>query len=153
MARGIPTGLHSVTPSLTVDGCAEAIEFYKKAFGAVEVSRAPDPSGKKIWHAQIRIGDSAVFLTDAFPEMGTAPTTASLWFYSDDVDAAYKRAVDAGAQVKTPLADMFWGDRMGTLVDRWGIRWSLAQRVRELSADEMQTAAEEAAREWLQKTK
>jgi uncharacterized glyoxalase superfamily protein PhnB len=153
MARGIPVGLHSVTPSLTLDGCAEAIEFYKKAFGAVEVSRAPDPSGKKIWHAQIRIGDSAVFLTDAFPEMGAAPTTTSLWFYSDDVDAAYKRAVDAGAQVKMPLADMFWGDRMGTLVDRWGNRWSLAQRVKELSADEMQGAAEEAAREWLQKTK
>jgi uncharacterized glyoxalase superfamily protein PhnB len=113
MARAIPEGLRSVTPSLTIDGCAEAIEFYKKAFGAVEVQRAPDPSGKKIWHAQIRIGDSAVFLNDAFPEMGSAPGTGSLWIYTDDVDAAFRRAVDAGAQVRMPLGDMFWGDRMG----------------------------------------
>jgi hypothetical protein len=78
MAKGIPEGLHSVTPAMTIDGCAEAIEFYKKAFGAVEIDRAPDPSGKKIWHAQIRIGNSAIFVNDVFPEMGSAPGSASL---------------------------------------------------------------------------
>jgi uncharacterized glyoxalase superfamily protein PhnB len=148
MAKGIPEGLRTVTPSLTVEGCADAIEFYKKAFGAIEVSRAPDPSGKKIWHAQIRIGDSAIFLTDTFPEMGAGPTTASLWVYSDNVDAAFKRAVDAGAEVKMALADMFWGDRMGSLVDRWGVRWSLAQRVKELTSEELRRAGEEAAKQW-----
>jgi uncharacterized glyoxalase superfamily protein PhnB len=150
MARAIPEGLHSVTPSLTIDGCAEAIEFYKKAFGAVEVQRAPDPSGKKIWHAQIRIGDSAVFLSDAFPEMGSTPGSGSLWIYTDNVDAAFQRAVDAGAQVRMPLADMFWGDRMGSLVDRWGNRWTLAQHAKDLSPEEMKRASEQAAAEWRQ---
>jgi len=150
MAKAIPEGLHSVTPSLTIDGAADAIEFYKKAFGAVEIDRAPDPSGKKIWHAQIRIGNSAVFVNDAFPDMGSTAGTASLWIYTDDVDAAFKRAVDAGAQVKMPLADMFWGDRMGSLVDRWGNRWTLAQRVRDMTPAEAKRASEEAAAQWRQ---
>ena len=150
MVKPIPEGLRTVTPALTVDGCAAAIEFYRKAFGAVEVSRAPDPSGKKIWHAHIRIGDSAIFLTDAFPEMGSMATTASLWLYSDNVEAAFKRAVDAGAEVKMPLQDMFWGDRWGALVDRWGIRWNLAQHVKDMSPEEMKRASEEAAAQWRQ---
>jgi uncharacterized glyoxalase superfamily protein PhnB len=148
MAKAIPEGLHSVTPSMTIEGCAEAIEFYKKAFGAVELSRAPDPSGTKIWHAEIRIGDSVVFVNDAFPEMGSAPNATSLWLYSENVDAAFRRAVDAGAQVKMPPADMFWGDRMAALSDRWGNRWTLAQRTRDLSGDEMKRASEQAAAEW-----
>jgi PhnB protein len=148
MAKAIPEGLHSVTPALTIDGCAEAIEFYKKALGAVEISRAPDPSGKKVWHAQLRIGDSAIFVNDAFPDMGPSPGPASLWLYSADVEGAFKRAVDAGAQVTMPLADMFWGDRMGIVVDRWGNRWNFAQRVRDLTPDDMQRASEEAAAEW-----
>jgi PhnB protein len=148
MARAIPEGLRTVTPAMTIDGCAEAIEFYKKAFDAVEESRAVDPSGKKVWHAQIRIGDSAIFVNDAFPEMGPVPGPISLWVYSEDVDAAFKRAVDAGAQVTMALADMFWGDRMGTLVDRWGHRWNLAQRVRDMTPGEMKRAGEAAAAEW-----
>ena len=136
MARAIPEGLRTVTPQLTIDGCAEAIEFYKNAFGAVEQSRAIDPSGKKVWHAQIRIGDSAIFVNDAFPEMGPVPGPVSLWIYTDNVDAAFKRAVDAGAQVKMPLADMFWGDRMGTLTDPYGHVWSLASHVEDVSAEE-----------------
>jgi uncharacterized glyoxalase superfamily protein PhnB len=80
--------------------------------------------------------------------MGPVPGPISLWVYSDDVDAAFKRAVDAGAQVKMPLADMFWGDRMGTLVDRWGHRWNLAQRVRDMTPEEMKRAGEAAAAEW-----
>jgi PhnB protein len=148
MAKSIPEGLHTVTPAMTIDGCADAIEFYKKALGAVEVDRAPDPSGKKIWHAQIRIGDSSIFVNDAFPEMGSVPSASSLWIYSDDVDAAFKRAVDAGAQVKMPLADMFWGDRMGSVVDRWGNRWTFAKHVKDLSPDEMKRATEEATASW-----
>jgi uncharacterized glyoxalase superfamily protein PhnB len=150
MVRAIPEGLRSVTPQLSMEGCAEAIEFYKKAFGAVEVQRAPDPSGKKVWHAQIRIGDSAIFVNDAFPEMGGGPVVGSLWIYTENVDTAFKRAVDAGAEVKMPLADMFWGDRMGTVVDRWGNRWNLSQRVREMSPEEMRRESEKAAAEWNQ---
>jgi PhnB protein len=145
MAKGIPEGLRSVTPALTIDGCAEAIEFYKKAFGAEEVSRAPDPSGKKVWHAELRFGDSAVFVNDAFPEMETAPAHGSLWLYSADADGAFKRAVDAGAHVTMPPADMFWGDRMSVVRDRWGNQWTFAQRVKELTPDEMHRASEEAA--------
>jgi uncharacterized glyoxalase superfamily protein PhnB len=148
MAKGIPEGLRSVTPAMTIDGCAEAIEFYKKAFGAVEIARAPDPSGAKIWHAEIRIGDSVVFMNDAFPDMGSAANVTSLWLYSDDVDAAFRRAVDAGAEVKMPLADMFWGDRMASLSDRWGNRWTVAQRMKDLSQGEMASASKEAAEQW-----
>ena len=150
MAKASPEGLHSVTPALCVDGAAEAIEFYKKAFGAVERDRAIDPSGKKIWHASILIGDSTVFLTDAFPEMGSVANTSSLWIYTDDVDAAFKRAVDAGAQVRMPVADMFWGDRMGALTDRWGNRWTLAQHIKDMTPEEMRAASEKAAAEWRQ---
>ncbi len=117
---------------------------------AIEIDRAPDPSGKKIWHAQIRIGNSAIFVNDAFPDMGSIPNTASLWIYTDNVDAAFKRAVDAGGQVKMALADMFWGDRLGSLVDRWGNRWTLAQRIRDLTPDDMRRAGEEAAAQWRQ---
>jgi PhnB protein len=143
--KPIPAGMHSLTPHIVVAGAAEAIEFYKKAFGAEEVSRAPDPSGKKVWHAELRFGDSAVFVNDAFPEMEASPAHASLWLYSADADAAFKRAVDAGAHVKMPPADMFWGDRMSVVRDRWGNQWTFAQRVKDLTPDEMGRASEEAA--------
>jgi len=150
MVKPIPEGLRAVTPMITIDGCAEAIDFYKKALGAVEKSRAPDPSGKKIWHAEIRIGDSSIFVVDAFPEMGSTPSPVSLWLYSADADAAFKRAVEAGAKVQMPMADMFWGDRMGTVTDRWGNRWTFAQRTKELTHDDMIKAGEAAAAEWRQ---
>jgi PhnB protein len=150
--KPIPDGLHSVTPQLSIDGAAEAIEFYKKAFGAEELDRAPDPSGKKIWHASIRIGNSVVFVNDTFPEMGAGGANpSSLWIYSDGVDAAFKRAVDAGAEVKMPLSDMFWGDRMGSLLDRWGNRWTLAQRTKDLSPADLKRAAAAAAAEYAPK--
>jgi uncharacterized glyoxalase superfamily protein PhnB len=153
MTKPIPEGMHSVTAQLTVDGAAEAIEFYKKAFGAVELSRAPDPSGKKIWHASIRIGDSVIFINDAFPEMGGTAHPSSLWIYTGEVDAAYKRAADAGCEVRMPIADMFWGDRMASLADRWGNRWSLAMRIKDMTPDEMHQASEKAAQEWSQQSK
>ncbi|MGA7119655.1 MAG: VOC family protein [Polyangiaceae bacterium] len=138
--KAIPAGLHTVTAQLTVDGASEAIAFYKRAFGAEEIARAPDPSGKKIWHAEIRIGDSQLFINDAFPEMGGAANKTRLWLYSESVDALFKRAADAGATIKMPPADMFWGDRMGVLSDPWGNEWTLAQRVKDMTPDEMREA-------------
>ena len=138
--KAVPEGLHTVTAALAVDGASEAITFYKKAFGAEEVSRAPDPSGKKIWHAQIRIGDSQIFVNDVFPEMGGGPGSARLWLYVENVDALFKRATEAGAVVKMPLADMFWGDRIGCVVDTWGNEWNLAQHVKDMTPDEMKKA-------------
>jgi PhnB protein len=140
MAKAIPEGLSTITPSLSVEGAAEAIEFYKKAFGAEEKMRAPDPSGKKIWHAHLRIGNSSFFINDTMPDMGAGPTTASLWIYTDGVDAAFDRAVKAGGKVTMPVADMFWGDRMGQLNDRWGNRWSIAQHIKDLTPAEMEKA-------------
>jgi PhnB protein len=143
MAKAIPEGLHSVTPSLTVEGCGDAIEFWKRAFGAQEVARAVDPSGKRVWHAQVRIGDSAIFANDAMPEMGSRAQPSRLWIYIDGVDQAWKRAVDAGCQVKMPISDMFWGDRCGTVVDKWGNEWTLAQRIKDLTPDQMKQAQDE----------
>ncbi len=138
--NAVPAGLHTITPQLSLDGAAEAIELYRKAFGAEEVMRAPDPSGKKIWHAQIRIGSSNLFVNDTFPEMGAGATKSQLWIYVDGVDAAFKRATDAGCTVKMPLADMFWGDRLGCVVDKWGNEWSIAQHVKDMTPDEMKKA-------------
>jgi PhnB protein len=138
--KAIPEGLHTVTPQLTVDGASEAIAFYKKAFGAEEISRVPDPSGRKIWHAEVRIGDSRVYVNDAFPDMGGPANKTRLWVYTENVDALYKRATEAGATVKMPLADMFWGDRLGTVADAWGNEWTLAQRMRDMTQEEMKQA-------------
>ena len=144
MARGIPEGLHSVTPALTVEGCAEAIETWKKAFGAEEQMRAPDPSGKRIWHAAVRIGDSMIFCNDYFPEMmAGAPRQARLWIYLGDVDQAFQRAKNAGLKVVMEPGDMFWGDRICELHDRWGTQWVIAQHVKDLSPAEMKKAQDE----------
>jgi len=138
--QAIPEGLYTLTPQLTIDGCDRAIDWYQRVFLAELRSRAPDPSGKKVWHAELRIGNSVVFLNDTFPEMGGKPETASLWLYAEDIDTWWKRAVDAGAKVVMPLSDMFWGDRTGTVVDPFGNRWNLAQRMKNLSPAEMKQA-------------
>jgi uncharacterized glyoxalase superfamily protein PhnB len=144
MPRGIPEGLHSVTPALTVEGCAEAIETWKRAFGAEEVMRAPDPTGKKVWHAHLRIGDSSIFCNDYSPEMmPNAPRQARLWIYQGDVDQAFERAKNAGLKPVMPPADMFWGDRICELHDRWGTQWVIAQHVKDLSPAEMKKAQDE----------
>ena len=140
MVKPIPEGLRTLTPSLTVEGAAEAIEFYKRAFGAEERNRAMDPTGKKVWHAELRIGDSAFFINDTAPEMGATPSFSSLWIYTGDADAAFDRAVKAGAKATMPMADMFWGDRVGMLVDRWNIKWNIAKHVKDLSPTELKAA-------------
>ena len=139
----IPDDMHSVTPHLICAGAAEAIEFYKKAFGAVEAARLPGPGGK-LMHAMIRIGGSAVMLVDEMPEWGAfgpkslkgSPVTIHL--YVEDADAVFARAVKAGAKVTMPLDDAFWGDRYGKLEDPFGHHWSVATHVRDVSPEEMQ---------------
>jgi PhnB protein len=139
----IPEGVHSVTPHLTVKGASEAIEFYKKAFGALELMRLPWPDGKLIMHARIIIGDSPIFITDEFPDMncagselsGRSPVTIHL--YVDDVDKTFKAALSAGAKETMPVANMFWGDRYGRLVDPFGHQWSLATHIEDLSPNEI----------------
>lgn len=146
MVKAVPEGMHTLTAQLAIDDCDRAIEWYKKAFGGELLSRAPDPSGKKVWHASMRIGDSVFFLNDVFPEMGGAAQTASLWIYTDKVDSWFKRASEApGAKVTMPLADMFWGDRMGSLTDPFGNKWNLAQHVKDMTPEEMKKAGDEFA--------
>jgi PhnB protein len=140
MVKPIPEGLHSITPHLVVDGASEAIEFYKRGFGAEELMRAPDPTGKKVWHANLRIGDSCFFVNDTSPEMGATATPSSLWIYTPDVDAAFARATKAGGKPAMPPQDAFWGDRMATVIDKWGIRWNLATHIKDLTPDELKKA-------------
>jgi uncharacterized glyoxalase superfamily protein PhnB len=140
--KKIPAGYHTVTPAITVRGAAEAIEFYKKAFGAVEVSRFTGPGGRGVMHAEIRIGDSPIMLGDEFPNMGCkSPTslghsTGSLFIYVEDVDAAFQKAVGCGAAVQMPPADMFWGDRFAKVTDPFGHTWALATRFEDVSPEE-----------------
>ena len=138
----IPAGYHTVTPHLAIRGAAKAIEFYKKAFGAVEVMLMPGPDGKSIAHAEIKIGNSMVMLADEWPGMRVASpekfggTTCSVMLYVPDVDAAFKRAVDAGATVSMPLMNMFWGDRFGKVTDPFGHEWAIATHVEDVTPEE-----------------
>jgi PhnB protein len=140
--KAIPDGMSAITPHLICAGAADAIEFYKKAFGAVEEARMPGPQGR-LMHAMIRIGGAAVMLVDEMPEWGAlgpkalkgSPVTIHL--YVADADAAVARAVGAGAKVTMPVADMFWGDRYGQLEDPFGHRWSVATHVRDMTPEEM----------------
>ena len=142
MVKPIPEGYHSVTPYLIVDDAKAAIEFYKSAFGATEKFRLP--MGDRIGHAEIKIGDSFIMLADEFPDMGhlgpksRGGTTVSLMVYVEDVDSAFKRAIDAGGKAERPVENQFWGDRLGSLTDPFGHKWSLATTVEEVSPDELQ---------------
>jgi len=146
----IPQGMHSVTPHLVCAGAADAIEFYKKAFGAVEEARLPGPNGK-VMHAMIRIGGSAVMLADEMPEWGSlgpkalkgSPVTIHL--YVEDADAFVARAAKAGAKITMPVDDMFWGDRYGKLEDPFGHHWSVGTHKRDVTREEMQEAMKKMA--------
>lgn len=145
----IPPGFHSITPHLIVYDARAAIDFYKRAFGAVELGCMPSPDGK-IMHAAIKIGDSIVMLCDEFRNYGQmAPTSlggspVTIHLYVTDVDAAFERAVLAGATIEMPLQDMFWGDRYGKLSDPFGHQWSLATCIRQVSPAEMEQVAKSA---------
>ena len=140
--KAIPEGYHSVTPYLIVDGAEEAIRFYENALGATEIMRLP--MGDKVAHAEIRIGDSVVMLSDEWPEHGKlgpkarGGATSSLMIYLEDVDAAFDRAIAAGASVERPVEDQFYGDRSGTIADPFGHSWTLSTHVEDVSEQEMQ---------------
>jgi len=141
--KPIPDGCHTVTPHLIVRGADKAIDFYKKAFGAKELSRCPGPNGK-LMHAEIQIGNSHVYLGEEFPDMGCKSPQAyngspvTIHLYVEDVDASYKKAVAAGAQVTMPVSDMFWGDRYGKVKDPFGHEWSIATHKEDLTPKEME---------------
>ena len=145
----IPEGYHSVSPALAIDGAADAIEFYKRAFGATERYRMPGPEGR-IAHAELQIGDSVVMLSDPFPDSSVKSpsalggTTVGIFVYVEDVDAVFQQAVDAGATVTMELEDQFWGDRFGSLTDPYGHHWSLATHVEDVPPDEMEERAKQA---------
>lgn len=145
----IPKGFHTVTPCLMVRGADRAIEFYKKAFGAELLDRMTGPDGKTVIHSQLRIGDSFIFLGDEASGMGsgspgkTGGSCASIHLYVDDVDAAFDRAVEAGAKVRMPVSDMFWGDRYGRVADPFGYEWGLATHKEDPTPDEIRRRAED----------
>jgi len=149
--QAIPQGFHSLTAGLACKNAAQAIDLYKKAFGATEHSRMASPDGR-IMHAELQIGDSMLFLADEFPGMTAAPAPGvlpaqSLYLYVKDVDATYQQAVAAGCQGAMPVQDMFWGDRFGKVVDPFGHHWNLATHVEDVAPAEM----ERRAKEWMAK--
>ena len=152
MPKPIPAGYHSVTPAIVVRDAAAAIDFYKRAFGAEEIDRMAGPDGS-IMHAEIRIGDSILMLGEENEQWGTKSPLSlngvhgSLQIYVEDADAAFNRALKAGATVRYPLEDAFWGDRYGKVTDPFGHEWGLATRVKDMTKAEM----EKAGKEWMAK--
>jgi PhnB protein len=148
-AKPIPEGYHSLTPTIAVDDAAEAIEFYKQAFGARERMRMPGPDGR-IAHAELEIGDSVLMLADPYPHASAKPpkelggTSGSVLIYVENVDAVVQQAVDAGATVTMPVEDMFWGDRFGTVTDPFGHAWQLATHTEDVPPEQMAERAKEA---------
>jgi PhnB protein len=147
-AQAIPEGYRTVTPYLVVRGAARAIEFYKRAFGAQELSRSPGPDGL-LMHAALKFGDSMVMLCDEMPQMQrwVSPeslngTTTAVHLFVEDADAVFARAMQAGAKVSLPLMDTFWGDRFGKLTDPFGHEWSIATHQYDYTPEEMRKAAE-----------
>jgi uncharacterized glyoxalase superfamily protein PhnB len=142
MANAIPEGFHTVTPHLVIKGAGKALEFYKKAFGAEELFQMPGPGGA-IMHAEMKIGNSHVMINDEMPDYGALSpqtiggTAVTLHLYVNDVDAFFKRAIQAGAKEEMAVADMFWGDRYGKLVDPFGHKWSIATHKEDVSPEEM----------------
>jgi PhnB protein len=140
--KAIPDGYNTVTPYLIVKGAAAALDYYQRAFGATELLRMPDAHGR-IAHAEIKIGDSVIMLADEHPEMGhrgpaaLGGTPVSILLYVEDVDAVFDRAVKAGGKSRRPVADQFYGDRMGTLEDPFGHVWTVGTHTEDLSPEEM----------------
>jgi PhnB protein len=132
--KPVPDGYHTVSAVLTLQGADRAIELYRKAFGAEELFRMPGPDGK-VMHAELQIGDSRVMISEAIQR---PPTVSTLHLYVPDVDTFYQRAVSAGCKASMPLANMFWGDRYGHVTDPFGITWSLATHIEDVSPAEMQ---------------
>ena len=151
--KPIPEGYHTISPNLVVSDAKGAIDFYKKAFGAQELFRMNFPDGKVV-HAELKIGDSMLMLSDEMPggkcrapqSLGGSPV--NIFLYVEDVDRVFKQAVDAGAKVEMPLADMFWGDRWGSLTDPFGHSWSLATHKEDVKPDELRRRGQEEMAKW-----
>jgi len=150
--KPIPEGYHTATPYLIIKGAAAALEFYKNAFGAIELCRMPNPDGR-VGHAEIKVGDSIIMLADEHPEIGARSpetyggTPVSLMLYVEDVDAVFNRAVAAGAKVERPVTNQFYGDRTGGIIDPFGHKWYLATHVEDVSTEEMLRRAKSAKSE------
>ncbi|HET6438616.1 MAG TPA: VOC family protein [Anaeromyxobacter sp.] len=148
----IPEGAHTLTPNLILRDCFRAIEFYKQALGAVEMARMMSPDGRSVWHAELRVGNSTVYVNDEMPGMtapapsARQPVPVTMWLWVPDCDAAFQRAVGAGAKPTMPPADMFWGDRCARVDDGFGYAWSFSTRQKEITVEEMRRAGEEFAR-------
>lgn len=140
--KAIPEGYHSISPSLTCKNAAQAIEFYKKAFNAEEIMRMPSPDGK-ISHAELRIGDSLIFLNDEMGPVGTSTGTPrmQLFLYVEDADKTFNSALGAGAKVEMALENQFWGDRYGKLIDPFGHQWGIATHVEDVAPAEISKRA------------
>lgn len=148
MAKPIPDGFHTITPSMVINNANEAIEFYKNAFDAKEIYRFPTPDGK-ILHAMIQIGDSFVMMSDEFPAMGLKSpptiggTSVTIHVYVEDADKIFKQAIDSGAVVTMPIMDAFWGDRYGMVIDPYGHSWAIATHKIDMTPEGMRKAGEE----------
>ena len=147
MAKAIPNGYRSLTPSLTFKDSGKAIDFYKRAFGAKVLDFLPNPSGQGVMHATLQIGDSIVMLGDEMPNCKSAETLGgcpmSLYLYVEDADAAFKQAVAAGASAVMPVTDMFWGDRAGNIKDPFGYAWMIATHQQDLTPEEIKKGAQD----------
>jgi len=146
--QSTPAGFHTVTPGLVVRGADKAIEYYKKVFNAQELSRMMG-ADNKVSHAELKIGDSIIFVSDEFPNMGIARSpqslggcTGTLHLYVDDVDHVYEQAISLGGKKGSPVADMFWGDRYGTFTDPFGLSWGVATHKEDVSVEEMKKRAD-----------
>lgn len=149
MVSAIPEGYTALTPFLTVTNAAKAVDFYRQAFGAVELHRLTAPDGERLMHAEMQIGDARLMLADSFPEFGrSAPARdgagVGVHLYVRDVDAVMAAAEQAGARIILPVADMFWGDRFGRLLDPFGVTWSVATRIRDLTPEQIAAGAKRA---------
>lgn len=148
MVKPVPEGHTTVTPHLAMDDCTAAIEFYEKAFNAERIAVVAGAPGTVV-HAEIRIGNAIVWLADAVPDHAKTATMlggspVSLHLYLEDVDAVWKQAIDAGAKIKMPLENMFWGDRYGMIEDPFGMTWELAQHIEDVRPEDMPARAAEA---------
>lgn len=148
MVKPIPDGYHTVTPHITVNDAKKALDFYKAAFGAQVIVSMPGPGGQGVMHAEIKIGDSMIMLNDEWPGMGEKSPqslgghTASIFLYVEDVDSLYAKALATGGTGRVPVTDMFWGDRMGRVVDPFGQEWAIATHKEDVSPEEIEKRAE-----------
>jgi PhnB protein len=138
--KAIPSGFHTITPSLTCKDAASAIDLYKKIFGAQELMRMKTPDGSKITHAELKIGDSIIFVNDELgPQTASAPggSRVSLFLYVEEADTIFNRAVEAGSKIAMALENQFWGDRFGSITDPYGHSWGIATHVEDLTPEEI----------------